>query len=289
MGLFSFLFGHRRPYAYPKRSRKGRIPPEERQRRAEAKQHLRDRLREYEHGSYYGRRDELIRSLAREYRLPLSVVEIAVAGTAPVRPPRRQAPARRAAPDDSPTKPIGQNIQRAAQRAQERRDRAEAKGKERELRATAKAAEAEQKRYARAMEAYQAMGFSPAEAEAEYQRIFHNPSPRLHLALRHLRLPHLPRLALGGVTAAAESAAFHGSPRFTDHGRVVLGEIEHIQYRAPAGSQRAGSWDHKSGDVWPHGNVGGPKPLLEADGQGRPVIDLNGSGMRFRPQLGLVG
>jgi len=99
------------------------------------------------------------------------------------------------------------------------------------------------------------------------------------------------RLCIANPTAAEASALFHGTPTKTRDGKVVIGSLENVQYRAPAGSSRAGvTWDHAAGDrgmLRPRNR--GRARLLADPNTGKVELDTRGSGMRFDPRRGLVG
>lgn len=84
-----------------------------------------------------------------------------------------------------------------------------------------------------------------------------------------------------------DSWNFHGEPSQVRGGKMVVGELESVTYRAPASSGRAGLWEHKFGD----GGVFAPstreRPLL-LEKNGRISFDAGKSPTHFVARAGIV-
>lgn len=188
------------------------------------------------------------------------------------------------------------NARRAReQRAQERERRAEQNRKIREARQAATV----HRRYQRARGDLEKQGF----LQHEIDEIFgggaeeFNPGVRLPMALDFLRGGHRhtrtnPSCAVcrSNPTGAEASSLFHGRPDLTANGRVLVGDVEEIVYRAPSGSRRAGTpWRHVAGDTGGLIRNRGRARLLADPNSGALMLDTRGSGVRFSPRKGIVG
>lgn len=98
---------------------------------------------------------------------------------------------------------------------------------------------------------------------------------------------HNDRRSSSMAEARRESEKFHGTPdlalRVDRHPAVEVGELESITYRAPAGSRRAGRWEHKAGDTL-LGRRHGGQSLVVAD---LTTGDIELVGERFKPDRGI--
>lgn len=278
MGLFGVLFGRptsrsvrrRRPArAGPSRpgndlDRRARaFLAEDDRRRRIALIDLRAELAEQPRGSAYGRRDELVDQLARQYRLPRYLVEEAVARSRVARPPKRHSSGRHDT-GETPTRPLDARAVDAVATRHEQQDA--------EL----------VKRFQRLHGGDEAT----ARRVLEQAGVLHTPSPPRATPRLAVGLQHLHR----NPSALQESTTFHGEPGEVRGGKVVLGELESLEYRAPQNSQRRGVWKHETNDYGLPVKLPGPKPLLVADPHTNKIqIDLAGSKMHFDPRLGILG
>lgn len=156
-------------------------------------------------------------------------------------------------------------------------------------------------RYSKARGELEKQGFLPHEIDEIFEGgedFFENPGRlRLPLALdflkgghRHTRANPSCGVCRANPSGAEASAMFHGRPDLTRNGRVVVGDIEEIVYRAPDGSKRAGApWRHVAGDTGGLGRNRGRARLLADPNSGALAIDTRGSGVRFDNRRGIVG
>ena len=166
-----------------------------------------------------------------------------------------------------------------------RRRTAESQRKRQALREAEMAAR-EDKRYRRTRAKLEKDGWLGHEIDELLHGVGYNPSRR---AARM-------QAACGGLCISNPSpeewsSLFHGTPTKTRDGTVVVGSLESLTYRAPAGSSRAGAhWVHESGDRGALRSRNRGRGRVLADPKtGHVEVDLKGSGMRFDPSRGLVG
>jgi hypothetical protein len=117
-----------------------------------------------------------------------------------------------------------------------------------------------------------------------------NPGPRLRLALDFLHggQDHVRRNP--SCPACDASRQFHGTDRFTRGGKVLVGDLESVVYRAPRGSSRQGLWEHQAGDRGIPFLRNRKRARLVADPKsGKLELDTRGSGVRWSPNKGIVG
>lgn len=156
-------------------------------------------------------------------------------------------------------------------------------------------------RYSKARGELEKQGFLPHEIDEIFEGgedFFENP-PRLRLPLaldflrgghRHTRANPSCGVCRMNPSSAEASSLFHGRPDLTRNGRVLVGDIEEIVYRAPDGSRRAGApWRHVAGDTGGLGRNRGRARLLADPNSGALAIDTRGSGVRFDNRRGIVG
>jgi len=155
-----------------------------------------------------------------------------------------------------------------------------------------------ERRYQRARSDLQKQGFSSDEINELLEDFgLRNPKLRLPMALDFLRGGHTHarrnprcRVCQMNPTSAEASAMFHGRPDLTSNGRVVVGDIEEIVYRAPSGSKRAGvPWRHIAGDTGGLLRNRGRARLLADPNTGAMTLETRGSGVRWNARRGIVG
>ena len=182
-----------------------------------------------------------------------------------------------------------------------RRERAEAReqaiagrARRREQQMTTSLALKTERAYKRQKARLRKEGWSDQEADELLQHQYEENPPRLRLALDFLHggRSHARRNPTCGTCAAAREAseAFHGEPHETARGKVVVGQLEQIGYRAPARSSRAGLWVHEAGDTGiPFMRNRGRARILADPKTGAVSLDTKGSGLRWSRSRGLVG
>jgi hypothetical protein len=171
-------------------------------------------------------------------------------------------------------------------REQEQRDRAQAREQRqriRVMRIETEAARRADAAYRRQKARLLRDGWSAQEADELLSGYQLNPSQRearMRAACQCLALPN--------PSAEELSQIFHGRPDNVRDGRVVIGQVESITYRAPRSSRRAGLWEHAALDRGAFRAPAKRKTLLVADPTtGR--VAIAGGDMRFSPSKGLVG
>lgn len=190
--------------------------------------------------------------------------------------------------------------ERAQQQAREERERERARRAEQNRRIRqAREAVRVHGRYQKQRGELEKQGFLPHEIDEIFEgaeSFFENPL-RLPLALdflrgghRHTRANPSCHVCRMNPSSAVASSMFHGRPDLTRNGRVLVGDIEEIVYRAPDGSRRAGApWRHVAGDTGGVGRNRGRARLLADPNSGALAIDTRGSGVRFDNRRGIVG
>jgi hypothetical protein len=152
----------------------------------------------------------------------------------------------------------------------------------------------------RAREKLEAEGWSAGDIDQVLNYEYEDENPmrlRLPFALdllfggqQHAR--HNPdcRVCRRNPTSSEASARFHGRSDLTAGGRVLVGDIEEIVYRAPHGSRRAGApWRHRAGDTGGLVRNRGRAKLLADPNTGELSIASRGSGVKFDNRRGIVG
>jgi hypothetical protein len=173
-------------------------------------------------------------------------------------------------------------------REQQQRDRAQAREQRqriRVMRIETEAARRADAAYRRQKARLLRDGWSAQEADELLSGYQLNPKQR---QARMVAACH--GLAIRNPAAEDASLAFHGTPSLTRNGKVVVGQLEEVVYRAPRRSKRAGTWSHQAGDRGLLATPNRGRATLLADPKsGRVELDTRGSGLRFSPTRGLIG